>query len=811
MVEKEADSPLIISNFELNKSKNKVVIYINKRIFPVSSVKEAAFLFKDTSWVALEENENEILVELKPKSIMDLELLAREFNNELLAQSTKEIKKVDAKPEDFISKIREVVSEFLSEEQGRISKQSILTIGTILATLGLAEAVSASHLCEPPPGEGGGGDGESCFSKNELVLTPAGIQEINKIMAGSQVVSYDEKTNMFTTSIVGQVIAHDGKRNNFANFIKYPLVNLSINVNDKIHETKVTENHPYFDVVERRYKQLKDLKVGDMVKTIDGEGTIVGKEILIDEKSPAIMHNEVVYNLHMSKGPHNYIVNGAVVHNKDCCFLSGQMVLTPQGPMEINKLTVDSKIISYDERTNTFTTSTVGQVISHDGKNSWINNFAKHPLLRLSYKIKDKFYETKVTDNHPYFDVAEGRYKQLRDFKVGDRIKTIDGDGIIVSKEVLIDADSPAEMHNEVVYNLHMSEGPHNYVVNGAVVHNKAGGGCCFVSNQLVLTPAGQIEINNINANDKIISYDEKADAFITSTVGEVIVHDGKLNNFANFIRYPLVNLSINVNGKLYETKVTDNHPYLDAVEGGYKQLGEFKIGDKIKTIDGDGIIVSKEVLIDVNSPAEMHNEVVYNLHMKEGPHNYVVNGAVVHNKEGDGGDAACFPVGTKILLANGALKDIEGLKIDDVILVYDINSNDIAQAKVLELDSKIRKGYYKFNNNLLKITDDHPVYTRKKSGIIGWASINPEKSLKTYKIGCINKLEIGDKIFTIDKSWVELTSMEYVEGPIMTYTLKDIEGYDSFFADGVLVLKSNAKVFLEEVSVEVQNRKLKF
>jgi len=44
-----------------------------------------------------------------------------------------------------------------------------------------------------------------------------------------------------------------------------------------------------------------------------------------------------------------------------------------------------------------------------------------------------------------------------------------------------------------------------------------------------------------------------------------------------------------------------------------------------------------------------------------------------------------------------------------------------------------------------------------------------------------------------------------------MTYTLKDIEGYDSFFADGVLVLKSNAKVFLEEVSVEVQNRKLKF
>lgn len=176
MQEKEVDNPLLISNFEINKRNNAVVLYISSKIFPAAIVNKTALLFKDKSWIAVDANEEEILVELKPKISIDLEILAREFNNELLSQTTQEIK-VDAKSNALLSRIKEVVAEFAREEEGHISKRSMLIIGAVLATLGLAEVASGTHLCTsdgdgggytPPPtdgggdGGGGGGGGGGC-------------------------------------------------------------------------------------------------------------------------------------------------------------------------------------------------------------------------------------------------------------------------------------------------------------------------------------------------------------------------------------------------------------------------------------------------------------------------------------------------------------------------------------------------------------------------------------------------------------------------------------------------------------------------
>ena len=147
MQEKEGENPAIMSNFEIFKS-NKVIVHVNPKIFPVSVENKTASLFRERAWVAIDGNEEDILVEIRPKQTADLELLARKFNNELLEQSTKEIK-IDTKSDALISKIRAVVAEFVKEEQGKISKQSIVTIGAILATLGLTGIVSASHLCQP--------------------------------------------------------------------------------------------------------------------------------------------------------------------------------------------------------------------------------------------------------------------------------------------------------------------------------------------------------------------------------------------------------------------------------------------------------------------------------------------------------------------------------------------------------------------------------------------------------------------------------------------------------------------------------------
>ena len=131
MPEKEEHSK-IMSNFEINKVKNKVVVYINPKIFPVSLINKTASLFKENSWITVDgDPKDEILVELRPKKEYDLEVLAREFNNKLLEQSTKGIEIKEENP-TLISRVKEVVQQFVREDQGRISKQSIVTIGAIL-------------------------------------------------------------------------------------------------------------------------------------------------------------------------------------------------------------------------------------------------------------------------------------------------------------------------------------------------------------------------------------------------------------------------------------------------------------------------------------------------------------------------------------------------------------------------------------------------------------------------------------------------------------------------------------------------------
>lgn len=77
---------------------------------------------------------------------------------------------------------------------------------------------------------------------------------------------------------------------------------------------------------------------------------------------------------------------------------------------------------------------------------------------------------------------------------------------------------------------------------------------------------------------------------------------------------------------KIVHTKVTINHYYLNPESGYYEQIGNFEIGDYVRTVDGVGIIQSITILKE--------KPIVYNLHMEEGPNNYIVDGVVVHNQK---------------------------------------------------------------------------------------------------------------------------------------------------------------------------------
>ncbi len=75
-----------MQNFEIDKETNSVLISINPKIYPLDIIYSAAYIFTENCYVLLDGNpEDEVIVELKPKNdALELEKIAREFNNELI-------------------------------------------------------------------------------------------------------------------------------------------------------------------------------------------------------------------------------------------------------------------------------------------------------------------------------------------------------------------------------------------------------------------------------------------------------------------------------------------------------------------------------------------------------------------------------------------------------------------------------------------------------------------------------------------------------------------------------------------------------
>lgn len=148
----------------------------------------------------------------------------------------------------------------------------------------------------------------------------------------------------------------------------------------------------------------------------------------------------------------------------------------------------------------------------------------------------------------------------------------------------------------------------------------------CFTGYQGVLTTDGYKQIKNIKVGDKVLSYNAEKDNCSISEVEEVIVHNGVNKPMHDFYKIPLLLIGINIEGDVEYTEVTANHLYYDPIGKQWKPIASFKIGDQVQSINCRGVVISKRVLSN-------RNDVVYDLHMKKSPHNYIVNDVVVHNK----------------------------------------------------------------------------------------------------------------------------------------------------------------------------------
>ena len=476
MDKKEGENPVIISNFEIYKSKNKVVLYINPKIFPVSIINKTASLFKDNAWITIDGHEDEILVELRPRNNDDLELLARKFNNELLEQSTNEIK-TDNKSNALLSRVKEVVAEFIREEQGRISKQSILTISTILATLGLAGIASASHFCGDSDGSDGGG--ACCFiSGTKILMADSTTKNIEEVKIDDIVFAFDMVNKEVKPA---KVLALESPiREGY-----YVLNKGLLRVTDEhpIHVRKPNGKegwasiNPIKTIQDSNLRPILDLSVGDEILTVNVNSSgelLTMTQLWIKITSIEYVRGPVqTYNLKSIQDYKTFFADNVLVHNKDCCFIAGTKILMADGSLKnIEEVKVGNIVKSFNEK----------NVNIEDKKVLSIDTPIHDDMIRLNF---ENGISNTNTQDHPYYVKEKGwcsykpkltleRYNiSAQQLEEGDVVYYYEDDSLKEIKLTKI-TEQPGEVQT---YNLRVEDN-HTYFANNVVVHNKDGPGC---------------------------------------------------------------------------------------------------------------------------------------------------------------------------------------------------------------------------------------------------------------------------------------------------------------------------------------------
>ena len=88
--------------------------------------------------------------------------------------------------------------------------------------------------------------------------------------------------------------------------------------------------------------------------------------------------------------------------------------------------------------------------------------------------------------------------------------------------------------------------------------------------------------------------------------------------------------------------------------------------------------------------------------------------------------DEGCVPEGTSVTLADGSRKGIEGLKVNDVIVAYDVKKGKVAEARIEKI---LRHNSTKYvlhevktsGNHDLLVTGNHPILTKAN----GWKEVD--------------------------------------------------------------------------------------
>lgn len=322
-------------------------------------------------------------------------------------------------------------------EDGRLISRPLRAVRTALA-----ERPAYNLLVAPGGTYLAGGvvvHNKGCFLADTPILRPDGSSTlISSLRPGEKVLAFTPD-GCVTAATIQEVLSLE--------------VDAYVEVLTDRAVLRVTGDHPFY-VGEATFRTLESLRPGDAVYAFDGNG--LARQTLVSLRTVASRTR--VYNLR-TDAPHTFFAAGIAVHNKGGgCFPAGTRILTPLGPVPIEKMEIGGRVLTR-------------------GADGRIVETAVEAVVRTTDRIL--VLETTAgvlhtTTEHP-LALDGGGFAPAGELRAGEGILFF-RDGRFVRATILAVRLLPEAVP---VFNLRVGP-PHTFVAGGFLVHNKGGGGGGF-------------------------------------------------------------------------------------------------------------------------------------------------------------------------------------------------------------------------------------------------------------------------------------------------------------------------------------------
>jgi hypothetical protein len=140
--------------------------------------------------------------------------------------------------------------------------------------------------------------------------------------------------------------------------------------------------------------------------------------------------------------------------------VAGTLIDTPSGPVAIEDLLVGDVVFSYSLERRKLVARRISAILRSTARETRMISAGKRIIAG-------------VTPEHPFYDVARGTYRAVREFVAGDVVATLSSEGL---NQNIIEKVSAKEMASPSirVFNLTIAGVEANYFAEGILVHNKS-------------------------------------------------------------------------------------------------------------------------------------------------------------------------------------------------------------------------------------------------------------------------------------------------------------------------------------------------